>query len=850
MALIKVDPILRVNVWPRGYIRRMTAAPYALTDIFAGRIGEGQQDFSDTPSGDPQADFSSAAWLRQYGFKSVSPYLDFLTFYADSTARFGASGLNSGGVGGFLLKPREIPVNAVIGTDYDIDLPDDLELMVCEAKGGSWSERVPDSRPRRSGIYLQTQLPNEAASAQTAEWAPNEGQAYRIQWIGVAEEHTTDAGFRLIMPGGRYSLLWRESRAKRDAKPEACRWGYGVDGNGAVVLGWQTWHRLIDAAPVSFTGTSKVTSQIIGGRWVFSIDGKFWHLADSDSATELGNGEVRKTEWPAGVVKFNAFGVMPHIEIARLSYLKDDTQDPEGGPQRHGSLIREQGDVPPRSSYSHIGASLRGYKAPGTEMQLDVTADPAERRISYAVTLWADPDGITTPLATSAGVQFPAEFVQDDVDPIDLRPYITDWSFESAEPGVIGACDFSCTINRTRLTNKVASWETKVQQFSPVTVELGWRYRDGNTGVESDGDLEMLLSGYILNPDRDLKDYLGFGMPLVCRDEILRVQEPAGFVDERFAPLDALLDEGNGADVYGGDCIKHLLRLQFGDEFANGINGTGNARAFFPESHYPLLSRGNSQYFVDNKPLDSSGFALAPPFGDSLSSWFQTLAGYDYAVLYWGKSPLNPTGPPCLIYGRTRQITAAWQTVQGDEPVQLPDAIYGDGQVGHNGRLVGGASVQFRSEKAYNDFVAWSSGEQGNSLKPLAPGLDATMGRALLPFTDANAADYSWRRTLLVREEYLEKQPGIAQNLAARVEAEFEGVDVFTATLMLPRGDETLHWGRTVRPRLESDPTGKLNGQILRVIRVAHRGSFENGSDALSRFTTELTVRPLSGTGY
>jgi hypothetical protein len=345
---------------------------------------------------------------------------------------------------------------------------------------------------------------------------------------------------------------------------------------------------------------------------------------------------------------------------------------------------------------------------------------------------------------------------------------------------------------------------------------------------------------------------------------VLRLQKPAAVIDSRFPPLDLLYAIKDGSSranlvLYGSECVAEILSRSLGSSEGAMLNGGGTELVvrrgafvplryvrFFPSSHYPLLDSGSdgAGYFsvmagATGKPPTTDGFLFPPPFGEDALSWINKIAAYDHAVFFYGwpgDTERFETWPvPC--YGRINNFTA------GAPTRWIYDADYVGGDLGN---LLLAAQTETRPEQKINRALVW-----GNPANQQAPAfLPALMvGEARLPSSDPNSADYSWERTEILKED-IAGVPGAAQGIANGVISQLSGV-----TMQFPdvtvRGNPLWFWGDKVQFQMNSigsDLSIGLQNHVFRVQKVTHKLDF-SGSDPTREFTTELNMRPVSGTG-
>jgi hypothetical protein len=420
------------------------------------------------------------------------------------------------------------------------------------------------------------------------------------------------------------------------------------------------------------------------------------------------------------------------------------------------------------------------------------------------------------------GVQLPPTAENPPPTLLDLRPALASLSISSGEPGAMPSAEARMDVEISLLDRLYPGWQSILAPFRPVeikareTPETPWL---------------PLFKGYLL-PDSIGQD--GFNsqqLSFIARDPMMRLQAPAALIDGRYAPLDLFRAEGSDV-LYGAQGVQHLLEIELGKQEASQLNGNGDPFRFLPPGHYPLQGAADVDIFILQDLPQSGSFRFPPPFGEDLKSWLDKLAEYDHAVWFYDPSENG------FVYGHLRQFfnergTKVWTlrgaTTEHPEGDDSPTAWPLLAQFARTGLL----------EHAYTGTQVW--GMTDSSTSALMPAL--IVGRyapaAILNNTDPLSETQSWRRTLLLKQEFIGKMAGqdYADAQAWRMWQEFGGKTPHRFDFALPDGSALrARWGEMAQWR----------GEKLRIVSVEHTFSFGQDSE---RLVTSLTARSLSGSG-
>lgn len=811
-------------------------------------------------------DFGSAGG-RTYrpAFDAVTGDLEFVRFGTDGRVTVGASAYQgkSEEVAGWTLRGREIPahVGTTTGGGY--------AALGWQGATGVWGT-VKDGNGR--GFIVNTaSTPKQSGATATALGA---NQGFR------ADLTATALGTGALSGGVGVRLIWGADRAL-DLN----------DGALPVVLQrrngqWQSVRRLEGAQPVNLRGGSLLVRVLrIGGRQVVQLGSERYHFLETDE----GGGGV-PAQWPAAPVQIETTNCRVRLGVAPISYTK-----PDGTPQTGSYRITE-----PRARQLDTDAlqsAVAGY-VPRRD-NVDVQVSTPAGVIQSDVTLTATAGGLDAPLLTMVQAQFPlVPPPSTSGAPLDISFAVTSASLSDAMPPIMSGAELTLEIDRGLLEAKFpfvpaqeeitetlddggtvtypateasgSDWTQVVDIDCPVDFEARWHYTDGSVG-----EWIQYFRGYVHAPSR-ASDAVGERkMTLVCRDQITRLQDPAGIVDHHYASLLDYLwgrktratQNAGGAKLWGGECVRAILRLAIGQSEADRLNGTGynddgslgvrfGSMKYFPSSHYPLLSAGGDKcgYLtleqVASGNVPTTGKPIFPaPWGSDALSWITTIAAFDRAIFFYGTSEGYNGSWPYPVYGRITEILAARQTTH-----VIPDADY---ELDDANRMVEKLSVSARADANINRVLAWSNGFGGDGMESWMPALRMSEARLVPP--DKNAPENSWARTKVLRSD-LAGLPGGVEALAQVYINQIRNRVMQWPTLTMRGqdyrplvGERPTFWGDKIRLHTNgelSDTTLGLNynGDSTREFRVERVERLWTKGENPDH-TETVWLRPLSAGG-
>ncbi|MGD9496373.1 MAG: hypothetical protein AB7Y46_08680 [Armatimonadota bacterium] len=437
--------------------------------------------------------------------------------------------------------------------------------------------------------------------------------------------------------------------------------------------------------------------------------------------------------------------------------------------------------------------------------------------------------GATTPFATGVAVRLGSAHTQQSLDPIDLRPALRTVTEELADPALTAGPTWQLAVHRDLLPECIhqgtgnpigSAWTNYVEKYHVLKVNVAWVQADGSisAGPQPGGSpapyvqrLNGLISAVQLQTDR----FGTWPATIIARDPSLLLQEPAGVIDGRFAPLDLLLleklDQGERR-LMGWEAVRYILEVALGPDVADSL------RAVFPDNQYDLLTH---RIMLDPP---SGGFFFPPPFGQDAYRWIMQLAERDFAVFFWRADPND--------WSQVVPYYANYFAYLKDVPTwELPDAVYAPGDADH---LITGFGWQQEPREDYNRVLVWGAPPGQGSLGGLMPALDAFSAEARIETSalPEQAIPNTWERTKVLSGTHY-WLPLVARVVAMNLVRLIQGVDVRTTTIKT-RGNPYLWWGFRVRPQMggaASDPYGAdLNDRLSRIMRMRNSIDLERGN--------------------
>jgi hypothetical protein len=828
MARSLVDVEAQILISPSQALRHLSH-PYSLALVVADMMANSGDSAGNLEEGDQSA---PAQWAGQSAFTSIDETLEFIRL-GGRVSEGAKEGTQSGAreaLGFLVLKPQVRYKNSVVIGDATGAPNGDARFDIIRWKpiqGDSWERVLSRRKPAITRIRHRAENPNRAVKIQTENsFVKNQQLLFIIDWLGIARDQRANnpASYRIAFGGGSWSIVWRQNQP-----PCLEKW---VNGK------WSAYARFDSVPPSTYEGSVVVKLRRIAGQLVVSFNEKSFDVQGLDSVLDA-DAPHSPTEFviPAGRVLVSSYGVSATVGLGTIDYQTSTKKGLTGkasGEQAHNFKI------PAATTKGKTG----GWAAGTANTKVTAESD-GHGKILWECTLTGN--AIDTPAVSTIFAEFEPTTEENPVEPLDIRAACNSIKWSSAEPGLLATNEIRIDCSRN-LLDKLAreqgiDWQDYIQPFRPVTIKTRRVYMEDGGGF-SYSDWKYWPDTYIFTYDKATPGYNQRKFTLICRDDIVRLQPPAGFVDERYAPLDSQYALGGKSQIFGVDGIKYFLKTTISPDMATRLNGGAGREFAYQSSRYPLLDfrTGRVGILPFLQPPSQARFQLPITFGGNIFSEFLKMCEYDHAVFYFGFPPGFETERSCPIYGRIIDIVSAY----GDTPVELVDGEYGG--IDDAGKGILSAQLRFMSEKAFNVVRTWS-GRLGGVAGQLVPAVYRGYDR--LPTGDPGAQEESWERVLLIQKDLFSQFPSLVQAISTLSMREFEGIVLEDSQFTVPY-DEGLRWGMKVKPKMNqpihSDDSLNLHDKTLRVKRADHTIDFVRKGGLPWR--TELTCRPLSASGF
>lgn len=829
-------------------------------------------------------------YTNQQKFKSIDARLQYVEL--GESVSVGADGAqppqlaDGGTLAGFTLSPISLPLNSIIEEDlrstgtgeegYYGTAPNGAAHLPlhwqptapkADEGGPTWEMLLPFSYEKNSAIRCTRPLPNQTATATAKSplLAKDRSLSFVLNWEGVVPRHTAGAAYRISWGNDAWSIRWSYGDV-----PVVCK-GKGRN--------WLPWYRLDGMAKSTFTGEDRVRIRLIAQRLVIEINNQSWVISNTRAVVGKYNQRAAVT-WPAGDLRVNAFGVKAILRAGIILYADPETSHEilaRAGNEIQNATNRAEIDRIVRRVSSEIrsagssegvfqrefhhnpnyGEPLRttdfevfasGDQSQGTEVKLEIQQTDKPQFLQYQCTLVSDPACIYTPLVTGVMGRHKGEFDKESGAPLDLSNAFLNGTETSGEPGVMPGASWSLTFD-ARLLEELPNWKEYLREFHPITFEVRWRYTDG-----SYSDWVGRLHGYIGGPSASAPGANRGEVTIEAHDPIWRLTKPNAIIDHRYMPLVFLFVANGGKKLYGADCIHDIVRVALGQEIADRINGGtvgDQLYRYMVPGHYPLISDDGAGYFPLSNPASHNDAIMPPPFGSAPIDWMHTIAGYDFHDFYYGfptevgedGSIAHGTDWPVLMYGWYPALIANRPTWN------IPDAIYDDATDFNQVLLDAQSSVM--TEWSINRVLAWGGAGEEKTIWP-----SFAMAEARLEPNDPNAAEWTWERTTVVRNELLNTLSG--SDLAGPVMAQAYMYLRMFANKRMQRsalsfvGEERMGWGDKIQTKMQKDGTDadyspdhlQVGGVEFRVVKLNNR--YDTTKAGTEQFTTKAQCAPFN----
>lgn len=753
------------------------------------------------------------SWREQKEFDHIDADIQYVRLDGGRVLRGSAaiSATGPSGIAGFYAKPRLKRCNFRMQPESALYPARNrvLDTIYWRAvQGNSWVTRSPYNEPSpASRLFHAAQLPNATAKVRT-EKPLKAGQQWflRLSELQIAEAQNGSAGVRFEW-GKRYSVCFRQDLAPT----------FDVLGRDSK---WHTLKTFSEFGTVTnFSGNIDLFCEIINGCLALTLNQHSFYVPEAapDGRT------LQNMTWPAAPLMVSLFGVSATIGGGLLV-----TQDRDGKPLRPSFSRTVPLPIPPGVESEKRAVKLRAKgwrvgkaRAGAAHVKIEVDEDTSHQ-VKYTARLVCD--GMVSPFLVAVGGTLPMLPGEEEGAYLDIaRALDGTATSKGINPPDTLSREIVLTVNRKRLEELAQvvalpegkKWDDYVQEYSPADFAVRW-VRPDKTTTPWHG-----FRGYQFINQMDTQGPNKQYLQLVIRDPMWRSSGENAKVDEKFAPLDFLID--GEKSLYGADFVQHIHHVQNGPVEAGRMNGNGNAREFLGPGHPPFITNSTALGFYPLvKPLTQGGFTFRPPYKLSVSDWWKELATTDFCVCFFGHVQIegghavtaNSTGDPeewpVLIYGDYRQIVAR-------RPIyDVTDAVE---EIGLHDWYLTAQSVTYNPEKRINRVRVFSN----------PPGADAGnlpypaifMASAELEPSDPNSAAHSWYRDLIVARDDLFFE-GAAQWLAEGILFDKREVDPRYPTLSmrgrpLQFGDRLMVHNRRTQ---DNHPKGDGSDEEMRLDRT------------------------------
>lgn len=837
MAISYEVPLLSVLISPVG--SNGGGGAFTVSETYAGLFSLR----SDGGVGSGGDGFESLQFQGQDAFKSLTGPLEYLAFKNDGTLARGVGaavdsrpdkelcGLTAQ-LRSVLLQNRMAGENLLRAPPSPKDAP---VLLWRAEQGEAWKTIIPDRSPIVASVRHQTAPINRTVKLRSEKtWDASRGFVAEFDMGGVPQGHTSEPAVRFSW-GDKFSLVFRGIGAskrpvleqRKDAK-------------------WVQLNVLWDAAPLDAQFWNSIHTLRVyrcGGRMIYQLDAlTLWIRELMDVGLES---QIVGVKWPKAPLRLSVFGADCALQIHELTG-ETGQNDAKGQPKFIEVEIERTVPMPEAAPIGQtVGFKTSGYgvnPAPlfDGELKTLLRGDVLDRvkiegeweanSLNYSAKLTCS--SIEAPLLCSFAAQFPPQAGAAHTW-IEFAAAASNCTVDSGDPERLPLSEASFNFSRKMLDKLVPNWKTALLPYRPVVIRAKY---------QGDPEWTPLFRGY-LTPESASRDTWGdYEIPMVALDPLVRLKAPAALIDERFGPLDLQLGE-DYEELFGVQCVKHLLEVELGAQWVANFNGDGDLFRYLPNSPYPLMSRQAGGFFTGIQAPQTGSWQLPAPYGEDLLNWINALAEFDVAVWFYDASE------DAFCYGTlfdflSERGAKAWAIPETAPPSEIDTT--------KDFPLLSSLAISGLLEKAYNEVRVW--GANSDETKGLAPSF--IMGRAGDPpdptSLDPLSVAQSWRRTYLQKPDFVKQ--GTATNeyanlLARTIWRQFEGKAPRRLDATFDTGFPLkARWGEILRlPASFLGPQYGGQSEDFRILQVKHSFDFSGGGG--NRFSTSITTRSLSATG-
>ena len=797
-----------------------------------------------------------------------------------------------------------------------------------------WETVVDAQAPRRQRVFHSCQAPDDVVWVETvAPWEENLGFEIDLTDLQIARGQKGQARIRIEW-GGLFSVVLRDGAAPtfekrlsasekaaqnpaRDELPGPVKGALPEPSTGAPPT-WKTPLELGRGGPVNWDKINRLRVGIerIAGRVRLTV--RFGDAnpavydiinrrdAPNSPANENGGFEAVAAAWPRAPIRVSFSGVSAHMGGGELRAL--DVKTGLGLQGRYARRLRTPGKQNLQSGVSG-GVDPRlhpmGWARDQTSVQIlaaqiynrQVGRGLYERALAYVCELSASPDGKDVPLLTNIPFGWEGLYQYDERAPLDITPAcVGSARIQTGQPPDVPTSEMSLKVDDVILRQlalpgdaAAGTYRNYVSKYHRIRLRARWNYSDG-----SQDEYETLFDGAIYSPARNTARLLQQDLSLTCRDRIMRCSKPWAFIDQKYRAGGFLLAEktnkarrngpGGAFAFWGVELIHDILRITFGDEVANSLNGgvdagdpdarTNGMLRFCPANQPPIFESGHdvTGLIALQGPFSNQGRSIPmtgqlmfpPPYRQSAIDWIRQIAALDQLVFYWGYPPGIAVENPVPIIGKQTLITKAAHELGTYE---IPDAQYG-GEADADTAMM---SIESRLlvERDITRVVTYA-GQVGADAAGLMPSIAS--GEARFDPGPPGDPEDTGERTLLIESDALLLAGTLTRELAGLnrfMEGisqlaldEYAGIKQEDISISM-RGDASLRWGREIRPQMHADG-GETAGQAgdysydamqlhdrpYHVQRVEHTISFApGGGEGGGAWEMNVSARPIATTG-
>lgn len=899
---VKSQPWMQVNCYPLTPQQRWTAKAFGVSDNLAN-LDRGPEPDGAAYSGMGGAstgDVTPSTGPGQGGHIAEVDGLKWTEFWdEDDMTR----------LAGYRVAPRHTPLQSILQDDDKLNPPENGIGLVWVPSGNTtdyWSTVLPDREPLHTGVKFGSVNMGHLAAANTALPLP-EDQEFRLelQCLGVARTDVDDLQpWVRITWGNRYALYLVAGQvpALNDVRASGDHGEH--TGDNATKLrdvGWASafWQY----SPMAFG------VDYIGGRMALAGDAGTTIYTNRKRNTNPRKqrehdkeGSVEHVTAKEAPLQIESRGVAFELRVQETAYADTEFETGEADQPDYArsttdtntGLFKRKFFTAQAPGAAGVAGYVRGYfprkmastgveQSPELVASVAVDANTSSGEQYYQCDLEADtPDaeletaswrddvrcykgnamrGHASPfvhgVVVRSGVTWRA---QTNLDPVDVRPAVTAASESSADPALQAGPTWDFTLDRNVLhdiDHPVAGtlgddWDAYVGKYHELHVSTAWIYDDGvqrayaeagGTAVES----IARLWGYTMSVGPEAPGINERYLRMTARDPIVRLQQPAGLIDSKYAALDFLMAHKMATSspdykskLYGADCAQYIISTAL-DEWAGGVlqvyypgyTGTWPPPDGTSPNQWTLMD-----YKLFTDPPSGGGMIWPPPFGQAAHDWIRQLCQADFAVFFIGRSIADPTLlAPC--YGNY------FSYVNGAITTRIPDARY---LTGDENFVASAADYRDVPEEDYNRFVVWGQAPGGGDLGGLMPALPEFSAQYTIEDSDIEEqnARLTWERSKVLKGTHF-YLPSVARQVA-RLDAWLVRSLNVRSTSVKCRGNEWLGWGQKAQlaaTGTESDPALDIrepDGSLatFRIMRVRNNWRFGN----TATWETHLSLAP------